>query len=75
MKFEKEITVEVDCSIDKLMKILEKNGFKIIEEYDLKDIYMIDKNYKFDGNYLDALKRCIKCLNSRDFEKLTLNIS
>lgn len=63
MKFEKEITVEVDCSIDELMKILEKNGFKIIEEYDLKDIYMIDKNYKFDGNYLDVLKRCILIRN------------
>ena len=46
MKFEKEITVEVSCNIEELLKILKENDFELKEVYDIKDIYMIDKIYK-----------------------------
>lgn len=35
MKFEKEITVEVDVTLNELKLFLENKGFKIKEEYDL----------------------------------------
>ena len=45
-KQEKEITVEVSCNIEELLKILKENDFELKEVYDIKDIYMIDKKYK-----------------------------
>lgn len=59
MKFEKEITVEVSCSFNELISLLEKNNFKIIEEYDLKDIYILKNDYVIDDNYLDMLNNCV----------------
>lgn len=59
MIFEKEITVEVDTSLNNLIDILNNNNFKIREEYDLIDIYMVKNDIKLDDNYLDILKNCV----------------
>ena len=56
MKFEKEITVEVDVTLNELKLFLENKGFKIKEEYDLNDIYMINKNDKVCNNYLELFE-------------------
>ena len=58
MKFENEITVEVDTDLDNLIKLLEKNEFTLKEEYDLKDIYMINKNDK-ENDFLSMLNKCV----------------
>ena len=59
MKIEKEITIEINCTYKKLIKILNKNGFKLQEEYNVYDKYMIqDKDIKH-SNYLDTLKKAI----------------
>ena len=58
MEFEDEITIEVDTDLDSLIKILESNGFELKEEYDLNDIYMINKNDK-KGDYLSMLAKCV----------------
>jgi hypothetical protein len=44
MKKEREITVLVKTDYETLKKELKKNDFQIVEEYELNDIYMIDKN-------------------------------
>ena len=44
MNEEKEITVELDITLDELKKILEENNFKVVDDYQLNDIYMINKN-------------------------------
>lgn len=59
MLYENEITVEVDTSLENLIKILETHNFKLMEEYDLNDIYMINKD---DLNELDYLKLLGKCV-------------
>ena len=56
MKFEKEITVEVSCNIEELLKILKENDFELKEVYDVNDIYMIDKKYKSIEDKLELLK-------------------
>ena len=58
MKKENEITVEVDIDLDSLIKLLEKNGFELKEEYDLNDIYLINKN-DYEEDYLLMLNKCI----------------
>ena len=58
MKFENEITVEIDTDLDSLIKLLESNGFTLKEEYDLKDIYMINKNDK-ENDFLSMLNKCV----------------
>lgn len=58
MKFENEITVEVDTDLDSLFSILESNGLTKVEEYDLKDIYLINKNDK-NNDYLTMLSKCV----------------
>ena len=63
MKFENEITIEVNSSLEELQKLLEKNNFKIMEIYDLIDIYMIPKNINKDDDYLEILKHCILIRN------------
>ena len=40
-----------------------------MEEYALEDIYMIRKDYKLSGNYLDALKNCILIRNIIEEDK------
>ena len=59
MTFEKEITVEVDIELKELELLLEKNDFKVIEIYDLNDIYMLKKEVKKSSNYLNILKNCV----------------
>lgn len=59
MKYENEITVETVCSIQELNNLLEKLEFKVMEEYDVFDIYMLDKNYNNTENKLELLKHCI----------------
>ena len=59
MKFEKEITVEVSCNIEELLKILKENDFELKEVYDVNDIYMIDKKYKNIEDKLELLKHTI----------------
>lgn len=59
MKFEKEITVEVSCNIEELLKILKENAFELKEVYDVNDIYMIDKKYKSIEDKLELLKHTI----------------
>lgn len=58
MDFEKEITVEVDCTLEELIRIIENKGFKLKETYDLKDIYLINKNEK-RSDYLTMLSNCV----------------
>ena len=58
MEFEDEITIEVDTSLEELIKILESNGFELKEEYDLNDIYMINKNDRQE-DFLKMLNRCV----------------
>ncbi len=58
MNFENEITVEVDTNLEDLIKTVESKGFKFKEEYDLKDIYLINKKDK-KGDYLSMLNKCV----------------
>ena len=62
MREEKEITVEIDVSLNDLIKLLEDNNFKLIEKYDLNDIYMIHK----DIHEEDPLSLLNKCILIRD---------
>lgn len=58
MNYENEITVEVDTDLEDLINILEERGFKLKEEYDLNDIYLINKNDK-ENDYLSMLNKCV----------------
>ena len=68
MNFENEITVEVDTNLDNLIKILETNGFILKQEYDLNDIYMINKDNK-ETDYLKILSNCVLIRNVITSEK------
>lgn len=60
MEMEKEITVLVKTSYENLIKELEQNNFEIKEEYQVNDIYLIDKNVDIlNTNSLDILKKSI----------------
>lgn len=60
MQEEREITVIVKSDYETLEKELEKNNFKIVEEFEINDIYMIDKNTNLSElSTLDILKKCI----------------
>ena len=63
MKYENEITVEVICTKEELKDVLEEKGFSLKEEYEIEDVYMINKDYILTDNYLDALKHCILVRN------------
>ena len=58
MDYENEITVEVTISLAELISLLESKGFKLKEEYDLNDIYLINKKDKVD-DYLLMLNKCV----------------
>ena len=70
MNNENEITVEVDTSLDELIKILKSKGFKQREEFDYNDIYLINKNDRED-NYLSMLNKCIIIRNIIEKKKDT----
>ena len=58
MNYEKEITVEVDTTLENLISIIENKKFKLKEVYDLNDIYLINKNDK-KGDFLSILNKCV----------------
>ena len=64
MKKDFEITVQVKSDYKTLKKELEKHNFKIVEEFALNDIYMIDKNT--DLTKLSSLEILWKCILVRD---------
>ena len=60
MVMETEITVLVKSDYEVLKRELEKNEFQIKEKYELKDIYMIDKDIDLSKlSKLEILKKCI----------------
>lgn len=60
MIVDNEITVLVTSTYEKLHKKLIENNFCIKEEYELNDIYMIDKSIDIlSFNTLELLKHCI----------------
>lgn len=69
MKYEDEITVEVSCSFEKLKSILEENNFIIMEEYDVNDIYMLEKSYSSIDDNLELLKHCVLVRNIVEKDK------
>lgn len=71
MVYEKEITVEVDCDIEKLRNILATNDFEIKDEYDLIDYYLIKKDYNTELDDLETLKQCILIRNVVEKNKET----
>lgn len=58
MKYENEITVEVNTDLDTLVKLLEDQGFQLKEIYDMNDIYMIKKGEE-ESDYLSMLSKCV----------------
>ena len=70
MNNENEITVEVETSLDELIKILKSKGFKKREEFDYNDIYLINKNDRED-DYLSMLNKCIIIRNIIEKKKDT----
>ena len=68
MKYEDEITVEVTTDLDSLIKLLKDNGFKLKEEYQLNDIYMINKNDK-EVDPLSLLNKCVLIRNIIEVDK------
>ena len=46
IKQENEITMKVNCGISELCKILEDNGFKVVDLFTLNDIFMIPNTLK-----------------------------
>ena len=61
---ENEITVEVNTSYEDLDKILKEKGFKIVEEYTVDDIYMLNKNIDISKlNKLEILSKCVLIRN------------
>lgn len=72
MNIENEITVEVDTSLEELFNILESKGFKLTEEFDYNDIYLINKkNINKKTNYLSLLNKCIIIRNIIEKKKDT----
>lgn len=71
MVYENEITVEVDCTMSELKNILENNNFKLKEEYDLIDFYLIKKDYDTTIDDLELLKQCVLLRNIVEKDKET----
>lgn len=70
MNNENEITIEVDTSLENLINILKSKGFKLKEEFDYNDIYLINKNDRED-DYLSMLNKCIIIRNIIEKKKDT----
>ena len=73
MKYENEVTVEVEISNDELVEILKNNKFELKEEYRIIDIYMIKENNS-NTNPLDMLKDCVLIRNVIEENKDTKKI-
>ena len=59
MKYVDEITVEVSIDYESLREILYLSNFNIVEEYDVKDIYMLDKKTLGINEPAQLLKNCV----------------
>lgn len=46
MKLENEITVEVLETKENVIKSISGNGFKLLKEYDINDIYLVKKEFE-----------------------------
>lgn len=64
MKKEREITGLVTTDYETLKTKLEKNNFQIVEEYELNDTYMINKDT--ETSQLSTLEILWKCILVRD---------
>ena len=70
MVMETEITVLVKSDYEVLKRELEKNEFQIKEKYELKDVYMIDKDIDLSKlSKLEILKKCILVRNIVNIKK------
>ena len=58
MNIENEITVEVNISLNELIKLVENNGFILKKKTNMNDIYMINKSDK-NNDFLLMLNKCI----------------
>lgn len=73
MKLETEITVLVNSDYETLKRQLEKENFKIVDEYQVNDIYMIDKNIDLNKlNNLEILKKCVLVRDIVNIKKVLL---
>lgn len=59
VKLENEVTVEVSISKNKILELLESQGFELREEFDIKDIYMLEGNYNSSSTARELLKKCV----------------
>ena len=75
MKYEKEITVEIDTSFEELEKILINNSFKEKERYTVNDIYLINRNDKNEKDYLKLLSKCVLIRHIIEKDKDTKKIT
>lgn len=55
--------MEIDVTLNEIKELLKNKGFEVKEEYDLNDVYMINKNDKKDNNFLELLKKCVLVRN------------
>lgn len=55
-----EITVKINCSLKEMYNILKNKGFRLIDKYNLEDIFYISKNIEAKKQNIDKiLKRYI----------------
>lgn len=59
MKLENEITVEVLETKENVIKSISSNGFKLLKEYDINDIYLVKKEFQNCKNYNKLLNNSI----------------
>ena len=59
MKFEKEITVNVNLSRKELIDFLNKNNYILIDKYTLDDTYFVPNDIDLNLYSLDILKKCV----------------
>lgn len=63
MKLENEITVEVLETKENVIKSISSNGFKLLKEYDINDIYLVKKEFENCKNYNELLNNSILIRN------------
>lgn len=72
---EMEITVKVNSNYEKLHDDLITNGFELIDEFLMDDVYMIDKNIDIHSmKDLDVLSKCIIIRKVNDYSALVYKI-
>jgi len=63
IKFENEITVEVDMTLKNLIDLLNKSGCILNQEYDVNDIYMVKNDIDLNENILEILNNSLLIRN------------